>query len=426
VPAGLTGASHLYAENLRAGRDINISAIPPLVLEKLVALEKLVVEVGAGIRKEGLSDSERAQLNAQIERLSAEIQVRKPAVENFLRILGEKQVPIEALSSKLAEIAQRHLELLDRWSVLEEEDDPAIRQCTDAAKAAIDAGDYDRADTLLAEAEEMDLVAARQARELEEQAKQAADRRFLSAAAKRAGRGELSLARLDYLGAARHFKAAAEMVPAGEELVLADYLMWESSALGDAGKYWNAEKSVERSLGIWEKALGPDHPHVATSLNDLAALYHAQGCHSEAEPLYQRSLAIWEKALGPDHPDVAASLNNLALLYRAQGRYAEAEPLYQRSLVIREKALGPNHPDVAASLNNLALLYYGQGEYEKAAAPFERIIAIDEKALGPDYPSLALHMENYSAVLTKLGRDQEAAQWAAKAQAIRARQAHGE
>jgi len=34
-------------------------------------------------------------------------------------------------------------------------------------------------------------------------------------------------------------------------------------------------------------------------------------------------LAIREKALGPDHPDVATSLNNLAELYRLQGRFAE-------------------------------------------------------------------------------------------------------
>ena len=65
---------------------------------------------------------------------------------------------------------------------------------------------------------------------------------------------------------------------------------------------------------------------------------------------------IREKALGPEHPDVAKSLNNLALLYQAQGRYAEAEPLHKRALVIREKALGPEHPDVAKSLENYAAL----------------------------------------------------------------------
>ena len=44
-----------------------------------------------------------------------------------------------------------------------------------------------------------------------------------------------------------------------------------------------------------------------------------------ARRLYERALAIREKALGPDHPDVATSLNNLPLLHRAQGRYAEAQ-----------------------------------------------------------------------------------------------------
>ena len=65
-------------------------------------------------------------------------------------------------------------------------------------------------------------------------------------------------------------------------------------------------------------------------------------------------LDIREKALGPDHPLVGTSLNNLAELYRSHGRYAEAEPLYERSLAIREKALGPEHPDVGMVLNNLA------------------------------------------------------------------------
>ena len=70
---------------------------------------------------------------------------------------------------------------------------------------------------------------------------------------------------------------------------------------------------------------------MATSLNNLALLYKAQGQYAQAEPLYKRALAIDEKALGPDHPDVAVSLNNLAALYRAMNRDDEAEPLEQRA-----------------------------------------------------------------------------------------------
>ena len=35
---------------------------------------------------------------------------------------------------------------------------------------------------------------------------------------------------------------------------------------------------------------------MATSLNNLASLYEAQGEYDEAEPLYQRSLAIFERS----------------------------------------------------------------------------------------------------------------------------------
>ena len=84
-----------------------------------------------------------------------------------------------------------------------------------------------------------------------------------------------------------------------------------------------------------------DHPTVAKDLNNLAALYRAQGRYAEAERLQRRDLAISEKALGPEHPRVATSLNNLAALYEAQGRTAEAEPLYRRTLAIVEQAFGP-------------------------------------------------------------------------------------
>jgi hypothetical protein len=96
---------------------------------------------------------------------------------------------------------------------------------------------------------------------------------------------------------------------------------------------------------------GADHPAVT----DIAQ----QPCRAPSRPgslsrrraaLQAIAGAIREKALGPDHPDVTVSLNNLALRYDNQGRYADAEPLYERSPAIREKALGTDQ--VAQSLNN--------------------------------------------------------------------------
>ncbi|HEX9256594.1 MAG TPA: tetratricopeptide repeat protein, partial [Candidatus Angelobacter sp.] len=74
------------------------------------------------------------------------------------------------------------------------------------------------------------------------------------------------------------------------------------------------------------------------------ALLRAQGKNSEAEPLYRRALAINEKALGPEHPNTASSLNNLALLLKEQGKFSEAEPLYRRALAIREGVFDSQPP----------------------------------------------------------------------------------
>jgi tetratricopeptide (TPR) repeat protein len=184
-------------------------------------------------------------------------------------------------------------------------------------------------------------------------------------------------------------------------------------------RYAEAEPLFKRALAIREKALDPEHPDVAKSLNNLALLYDNQGRYAEAEPLYRRTLVIWEKALGPEHPDVATSLNNLALLYRAQGRYTEAEPLYRRALAIQEKALGPEHPDVGKSLNNLAALYRTQGRYAEAEPLFKRALAIREKALGSEHPDVAKSLYNLAALYGNQGRYAEAEPLFKRALAIR-------
>jgi tetratricopeptide (TPR) repeat protein len=77
---------------------------------------------------------------------------------------------------------------------------------------------------------------------------------------------------------------------------------------------------------------------VAQSLNNLALLYRVQGQYGKAEPLYQRALAIWEKALGPEHPHLATGLENYAVLLRAIGRQEEAATMEARAQAIRTKA----------------------------------------------------------------------------------------
>ena len=69
-------------------------------------------------------------------------------------------------------------------------------------------------------------------------------------------------------------------------------------------------------------------------------LYLDQGKLADAEPLLKRALTIREKALGADHPDVATSLEALGWLYAKQGKLAEAEPLLKRAISTYESTLG--------------------------------------------------------------------------------------
>jgi tetratricopeptide (TPR) repeat protein len=215
------------------------------------------------------------------------------------------------------------------------------------------------------------------------------------------------------------FLVGSVSLVAAQETKEADKLNERVIELYNAGRYSDAVPIAQRVLALREKALGRDHPDVATSLYNLASLYDSQGRYADAEPLYQRSLAIREKALGRDHPDVAAALNNLALLNDKQGRYADAEPLYQRALAIDQKKLGRDHPDVATDLNNLAELYNKQGRYADAEPLYQRSLAIREKALGRDHPDVAGSLNNLAGLYDKQSRYVEAEPLYQRALAIR-------
>ncbi len=169
-----------------------------------------------------------------------------------------------------------------------------------------------------------------------------------------------------------------------------------------------AEPLFQRALRIRERLLGSEHPETAQSLNDLANLYYKQSKDMEAEPLYKRALYIWEQQLGPEHPRVANPLNNLANLYSQQGRDVEAEPLFQRALYIWEQQLGPEHPLVATLLNNLAILYLLQGNDAKAEPLFQRALRIREQQLGPEHPHVAVSLSNLGEFYLRQGNDAKA------------------
>lgn len=103
---------------------------------------------------------------------------------------------------------------------------------------------------------------------------------------------------------------------------------------GEAERHWKAQLEFEVNMGS------------NRSLDNLAMLYQTQGKYAEAEPLYERSLAMDEKTLGPEHPDLAESLKNYAALLQKMGRGADAAKMDARAEAIRKPKSPPEKKGV--------------------------------------------------------------------------------
>jgi len=181
------------------------------------------------------------------------------------------------------------------------------------------------------------------------------------------------------------------------------------------GKYIEAGPLYQKTLDIYRKALGEDHPYTATSYSNVADNLQAQGKYTEAVPLNQKALGIRRKVQGEEHPDTATSYNNIALNLNAQGKYGEAEPLLRKALDIRRKVQGEEHPDTAASYNNIALNLNAQGKYVEAGLLFQKTLDIHRKVLGEDHPLTALSYNNVAINLQTQGKYAEAGPLSQKA-----------
>jgi tetratricopeptide (TPR) repeat protein len=150
-------------------------------------------------------------LEAAYSKLECELNVTKDALHGFFAILGREAIPADELKDRLLEIADTHIGMLKRSSVLEG-DISLNRQNLLDAEAAIRSGKYDSADKSLEKADQEEQNQIRIAEEEAAKALAAVMRHRERSAAIQQRRGEIRLAQLDYLGANGFFSRALELV----------------------------------------------------------------------------------------------------------------------------------------------------------------------------------------------------------------------
>ena len=90
------------------------------------------------------------------------------------------------------------------------------------------------------------------------------------------------------------------------------------SLLAISGFFWLKPKP-----NVFAQGAGAEWETLNQKVMDL----YRTGNYDRAVTVAKKALEVAEKNAGPDHPDVATSLNNLALLYYTEGHYGQSEPL---------------------------------------------------------------------------------------------------
>ena len=100
-------------------------------------------------------------------------------------------------------------------------------------------------------------------------------------------------------------------------------LIQAAEAAAEAGNYASAEDLLREAARLQEASLGPRHPDLANTLNNIGIVCELTDKPDDAEQYFRRAVSIARTSLHPDHPFVATSQKNLRDFCEARGKKVE-------------------------------------------------------------------------------------------------------
>lgn len=182
----------------------------------------------------------------------------------------------------------------------------------------------------------------------------------------------------------------------------------EVEDLIERDEYDAAMPKAERALETLKRVFGPEHPEVASALDNLAYILFRKKNYPKARELYGRALLIQEKA-GFENRGAVRLLNNVGLLYHAERDRDAAERFYRRALAMQEKL--PRwfeNPKASFVILNLAIVLLEKGNHDEAEPLFRRALKVMEEALGLESAKLVPSLNYLAFILLQSGRRDEA------------------
>lgn len=385
-----------------------------------IAAGLVVVSLGAGVyatwRQYGhtMAAARQAQLQAQ----------RAERVKGFLIDLLRGAGPNQTQGHEVTalELLQRG----ERQLVEGLAEDPALRAELLLTLAGIqrELGQYERARTLLAEAEALGLADAL-ALALESARVAHAEGRFdeaeqeLRPALAQVGARNDAVAtevrlELAQVLADRDRKEEAAML-AREAIGIArehpDQAALEAEALAalarieyGQGDLESAETAMLQALALQRAHLGERHTNVARNLNDLGVIRMQRGDLQGARESLREALDMRQRLLGLRHVDTASTLHNLGGVQRRLGEYDEAERYLQQVVEVLAELFPDGHPERVTASNTLAVIAMERGQRELAIERMQAAVADARAAYGPTHPTVATMLGNLASMLRQAGQ----------------------
>ena len=177
--------------------------------------------------------------------------------------------------------------------------------------------------------------------------------------------------------------------------------------LVDAGQLAEARVLGQRTLELIDQGLATPTRQIST-YNNLAGVERRLGDLDAAIELRARALAIARRHYAPPHFQQAYLLGNYGGDLAIAGRLVEAMTYLQQAREMFALLFSEPNPRTVAVDNNLAWVLMMLEQPDQALALFDSSLETDRRKLGDAHPQVLTLRSNRAAVLSQLGRFDEA------------------
>ncbi len=218
----------------------------------------------------------RSVFEAELNKRAAEVEaaLATASEDERTRLEAEKAEIARRLADVEGALKEREAKVRELEALLSREGNEIGGDRLAEARAALEQGDFSKADDLFAEIEAREQMAVQ------------------SAARAAHGRGEIAEEQVRWADAAGHYARAVGLDPTYDALRKALEFAWR------AGGYARAAGFGEGLIRAAREEFGDESIELATALNDHALMIKTLGRYSEAEPLYRQALGIGGKTFG--------------------------------------------------------------------------------------------------------------------------------